>query len=511
MNNMFGDIAAPSFSHTAAFKRSSTVRIESLLIQKISGYNDQVLRPFVTNSNLTGSELTAVATSIVDKAQQGSIDTATIASIGNSFLTRSSEPIASAPIVNGWNQTRARFMMKVILTSPIGTTNPLFILGYTNYDGLTTNNLDPNMEFYVNNIVKGRNQVYQTAFGNQNNLQQVGTQQIFTNNSGQKPSSPFGNYSNNGDTLVMSPMHIYQAIGTAGIYNNESGYPNSILDNRFKTTPGGVSAPKKINVAPTYVATVLNSYISGSESEEFDSLSIDSAIRHYVNSHPFESTSLEENDFFAALDAIRHNSIYSQNKFTLSELQRLDPNVNNVITQIAPDNEHTYICNNSNHWIGTDMNTVSASMVASSVPSLMTEQMISFIRFKSTNHTVDGRPQTTILFGGGFAQCDMQLNYERFKAAFELFVVNDITYGNSIGYMVDVSCHLDGQTTINIKMDNLPETLFSYPTFADALISPVLTTDKNHIFNVANDFGNLVDYVKTERYSSTNPLPTVAF
>lgn len=498
-------------NNSGIFRGTSKVHVESLIIQQTGTFNNQYLRPYVTNPNLNDRDLSGIATAIADSAVNGgknNITAMTVSGAGGSFLTRSSNPDGNAVITNGWDTPRLRFMMKVGLTNQIGGTNSIFISGYTDHQGLINGHLDPNMVFFVNSMTKTRNTVFRTNAGQSNILEQVGTQQFVTNHSN---SNGFDGQSN--QIHMMTPGDLFSIIGTSALYSNVDNPHDAreIKDVRFAVQRGGKAAPRSLNNANNYIANVLNSYIASSNNDvDFQSDPIQSAYTYYKNSNTFEGADIWKNEFFAALDSTRNNNGIDQRPsyFSLKDLTNLDPNVLNVTTFINANPAELHNAGSTSYWHGADLNTVAATTIASSAPALMNEQLISKIVFTSTNATIDGQIATTILFGEGFANnVDMAGNYERFKTCFNYLVAKDISFNNELSFMIRVQIDLMGQTFIKIKMENLPEQDFAYPTFCDSIFSPVVTSNFSNILHVSNDFNSLMNYVKDATVSS---IPNLA-
>lgn len=494
-----------SLSDTAAFHRLSGFRVESLMIQNTGTFNPQFLRPYVTNPHLNNNDLTALSTSIVERAVQGGIDGATVAGIGNSFLTRSSEIDGHAIIPNGWDTQRSQFIMKIVLTNNIGISNPCFVTGYTDHAGINpvTGAIDPKMIFMVNSITQARAVQFRTPMGVTENITSLGTQQLLVDVS----NSLMNNGYNSQSQFVMRPDDIFKTMGNSAMYQ-QADNPldmHSIHDTSIKLDARSKGGAKRINNGSNYIADILNSYINAPRDES--KAATTSALEMYLNTNQFEKYDVYKNDFFKVINSRRQGYATYGNSFSFSELTAIDPNVMNVMTFITTKPGELHTAGQTQHWGGSDLSTVVSSILASSVPSLMTEQLISMIQFKSTNNTVNGQPRTDIIYGAGFdSTVDMSQHYENFKHLFEIMILNDVTFGNQIPYMLEMKVSLSGESWIRIKLDNNPMIDYVTPTFCDSLFSPVITSRLDNMFNMSNDMESLIDYVLQAKGQQT-PMP----
>jgi hypothetical protein len=502
-----------SLAQTSYFRKASRVNVVSLLIQKTGTYNEQALRPYVTNPNLNNREIGALATSIADAAAGGNFDPMSVSNVSSSFLTRSAVPDSIASVPNGWVSERARFFMKVNVTLSTGHTSTLFITGYTDVPGITTVNIDPSMVFYPNSVTLARNQTVNTPFGAQNNVAQIGTQQIFIDSGYDHNMGAFAQRQ-----LLMRPTDIFNNIGneflTAGAdsFGIDKFSPTSFMDSRLSVDSRGKTGSKNLNTSSRYLADIVNSYVNTIQNDDgIPKAPHEAAYTTYMSLYSSEQKDVVESEFFNLLN--QHKGYYGGNSlyFTFKDLQALDPNIDNITTVMNSEPGAFHRAGQTQHWHGSDLSTVAASILASSVPALMVEQLISRISFKSTNDTINAQPLTVILGGNSLSNNqDITSNYERFKLLFEALVLKDISYNNQIGYYVEMNVDLTGETWIKIKIGNDPVVDYVSPTFCDSLFSPLITTKRENVNNVTSDLETLATYIKDATFTpTTSNSPTI--
>lgn len=499
MSSLYGN-ALQSPPPAGIFRGTSKLRVESLMLRHTGTFNDQYIRPFITNPALNNRDLNNIATNIADASLRGNITPLSVSGVGGSFLTRSANPESVAGIVNGWTTQRLRFIMKVSITNSIGGSNTLFVTGYTDHAGVANGHLDPNMEFFVNNLYKVRTTHSQTPVGAHQYLETVGSQQVITDHNKQLNRNT-GSFNNQADLKIMSPGDIFKALESSVIYNSpDNNDYRQMMDCRFLVDHSGKTAPKGINNPNVFIANTLNSYINGPV-DDYQEPEHSAALKHYMRSNEFENQDFWRSEFFGAIDQYRNDYGIRNSSFSLRDIEKVDHNVHNVITFVndRPNELHSHGL--TSYWNGQDLNTVTASIIASSLPTLMSEQLVSTVVITSTNSTINGQPLTTVVQGSGFSnQMDMRQNFDRLRSAFELLIIKDISFNNEIGYNLQVSSDLIGQTHIKIKMEGCPEQDFVFPTFCDALFSPILTTNMDSILRVSEDFSSLMTAVKDAKY-----------
>jgi hypothetical protein len=83
--------------------------------------------------------------------------------------------------------------------------------------------------------------------------------------------------------------------------------------------------------------------------------------------------------------------------------------------------------------------------------------------------------------------------FEVFKHKLESEIIYDFTYGNQIGYTLDIRSDMFGETSISLSLDGEPEVIYVVPTFCDSLISPIANVDPSRVEVVAQSANYLID------------------
>jgi hypothetical protein len=264
-----------------------------------------------------------------------------------------------------------------------------------------------------------------------------------------------------------------------------------------------VSSKRTNSVPTTYIAKVIDSYQMGSKLFNYGQGEADVFAACRSNSMEYAPN---ENPFIRALSAV--TGMIDPSTFTMRDLAQIDPNVPNVTQAIMLGQMKHQLTHagQMEGWGGSSRETVIATLLCNAIPALMMEHMISNITLTSTNHDSLGNFTTIITGGRSFTNMHLVENYELFKRRLEMEVINDFTYGNQETYAMRVNADLIGDTTITIALGSNPEVTYTVPSFCDALIAPVIATNKDHFYSVVNDFDgmirNIIPDVARDNYNS---------
>ena len=84
-------------------------------------------------------------------------------------------------------------------------------------------------------------------------------------------------------------------------------------------------------------------------------------------------------------------------------------------------------------------------------------------------------------------------------------LLTGLTFGNTLPVEGSVRCDLNGETWIELAVGNDPMTPYATPSYADALMAPIVTTDRNNFTGIVRDF-NTVLQAMSENDTGSNIL-----
>lgn len=471
------------------------LRIVKLIMQETGTYNPQYSRPYTTQFD--GQTLNAVVERVVDR-NMGKFDQAALSGLSSSFISPTPTPEAMIPIVNGWNEKRARFLMEVNFDFQLGGSSTSYIQGYTSFPGITASqSIASDMEFYINSIITTKKTSYQTPYGMQ-------VAETVTDNSHLLCSNNWNSISQPGQQRLMRPQDVFCNMQTSHIPGSYGGDITDIMDGRTILRSEATKSSRINGLGGAYASKIIDGYLTSSSLSDFGQS--ESAIISNSISQVHELQAMTD-PFLAALASVTSYGV--TNKFRYTDLTRLDPNVQYVTNYaIAGPTQmlQPHYAGQTAAWHSTDRATLAATILSQAVPAIMMDLMINRMVFKSTNHDITGQMNTVIIDGKSFSNTDMTRNFEMFKRRLEKEVLLDLTYNNQISYAIDMRVDLLGETWIGISIDGQPTIDYVTPSFCDNLFVPVITNSAATVQTLTHDFENLVGYIKDA--GSTMKAPT---
>lgn len=462
------------------------VEVVKALFFETGTYNDLTLRPYETN--LKGHIVSQFA-----EATNGgqAIAASTLAGVANQFLRPSAQQQQLVSIQNGWQEPRLRFLIMLDYQGAMGTVPVRKILqGYTSHLGaLPSGAVDPAMTLYFNNVITLRRTQIETPAGisylwapSEANHLLRGDYEL---NFGQQQNV----------TWLMRPQDVFATMGRAALGSED------VLDLRVAFADSPIRKSRRSNCsAPHYVADVLKGY---RKTFDFSDHAVDLHDAMATAQGLVQENSLTADPFFH--DLTTKTSNFSQGgSVTYGELMSLFPNFDHIAAVIlskqmlrsSPQPYMNHQAGQTEYWTGSTMETVWASILGQSVPSLMMDLLLTRISFSATNQTITGETVVTPMDHDSFAEdMDMRPYVEHFITRLTTEVLRGLTTNSHMDFSLSMMVDTVGETRISLSLAGAPFVDYVTPSFCDALFSPVLTNNHQHILNVANDLQVLSDQV----------------
>lgn len=459
-------------------KQMNVVRF---VIQETGTYNQQYRRPYQTSLDVNAKNL------ILETVDQAKAITPTaLANVAQQFIKPMATPEALVDIAHGWQEPRFRFMLEVQTQDRTGMmTTKEYVVGYTDHPGLSYGGaLDPNMVFFVNGVNTVRESRQVTPVGTQMHQSMVDASHVLVNNQ-------YTGLNAQNQLYGLRPEDVYDQIDNRTIM---AAIDNGmVMDGRTKITGQATKSKRSNAVAPVYMANVLDSYLQTARNQKDDSNHV---IMETARS-TVESSSITEDPFMAFVRTC--SAMTGGNSFTLANLMQLDPNVMNVmrLDPLTPEMRGTlHRSGMTSDWGASDYTTLFATTLAQSVPSYMLAFGINKIRILSTNESIDGKVETKIVAARTLQQhVDISRELQAFTFRLENEVLRNLSYNNQMSFQLDLTVDLLGDTWVNVSLNGQPAVPYVMPSFCDALMAPVTTTNYNNLDGAANDFEALMTEV----------------
>jgi hypothetical protein len=491
------------------------VFVKRLMLAETGRYDTQFSRPYQTQ--LQGSTLNLLSERLAGSTR---FTGPQLAGVASQVIAPTAQPEAQVAIAGvGWNERRLRFMMEVECRMLSGGVVNVMVLGYTNHPGViaATGAIDPRMEFYVNSVISVRNQIENTPTGPRTHTNIIDNSHVLVNPT---YAGAYGNV----QSYKMRPEDVYAAMKV-----NHITPVADVLDIRTVLDSKPIASRRSNAIATDYAANLLDGYSRASFDRNFGvhrEEDILEGARGYV-----QENMVQNNPFFKAISGFRDG--FMTNFFVWTDLLKLDPTaeertivtMQGITQQQGPQAAYDVNSGIASPWGGSEKETQVATTLSQSIPALMTDFGLTKVAFISTNRRVfadaanglapyamQSRISTKVLDVLSFTDFDMSLYMDHFIGRVEQMVMLDISYNNEMDFYVEMQVDLLGETWIKISLNGGPLIPFVTPSFADALMVPVVTQNAHLASQLSNDFGaifhEIADHSGAGYNSGAGGVPT---
>ena len=481
----------------------SIIRLD---LMKIDGYQNQVLRPYVTTIN--GNVINGI-NNILDN-YNNKIPTNAISSLCSNFIAPSSRPetfnnqVITVGIPNNWNENRFVFNL-VVEISINGLTTTEVITGYTNKLDVAKGShgnevfIAPDTVFYINNIA---------TISSRNNLI-TDSKSIIGGGMG---IAAYGNL----NTYKMSPSQLINS-SKYNFADTLSDIPNNTYiatDNMICNTP---TMTNRLNNSPNYVfSKILESYRNvymSSHGSGFDNSVSDVNLIDTLRSKVSDPINTSSSFLYGMSNIYGAFTSTFDYKFLIEMDQFIESKT--FIRTVPIDGM------NSSYWGAADLATQTALIVSNMVTNLLVNYSLSVIEFSSTNKTPMGymgganTVNTQVYNIGSLTNNQTTNDVVKSNREIQLIgmlesIINDelipiVSKNNQVDYTLHVKAIINLDVEVQIAYENEPLERFVFPSFADALLSPILTTNSNIYRKNSNDIGKVLQVIENNTIEKIDP------
>lgn len=460
---------------------ATQIRVVRFIIHETGTYNEQFRRPYV--SQLTPQGLNNILENVVTAPD---INAGVFSGLANQVLAPSPTYESQITIPYGWTERRFRFMLHLEVTYKTGGVIQEIITGWSETPASSVSlygKLDPKTVFKVNNTIHIRQQNINTPFG-------VQTQSSISDCSHVLSDSNWSGIYTPNRQIAMRPSDIFSKLIVSGV-EDELAASNS-YDGTSTLTSIATKSKRTNTVATNYIGDIVRSYTQaesqlGITNDPVGNMDALSTAQSYSREN-----SAARDPFLETISNLTGNPITDY--FTLEDLQRLDPNALNNTTYIkmsTTEMASTHQAGQTQHWGGSDLHTHVATILSNAVPSIMVNQLITRIAFVTTNMDFSGRIDTRIADLDGFvSNMDMSGLANGFIGKLENEILKDFAM-SEIGFGIQMQVDLLGETWIKVNI-NGEEFDYVTPSFCDAMLVPIVTTNNQTAKALAHDLGTLM-------------------
>lgn len=465
---------------------SVNVKVNKALFLETNGFNDMTTRTFETN--MSGQN---TLNQFKESTNNGaSITASAIASVASEFIGLSAQSGPVVGIENGWGNKRLRFILDVeIMLDGVMGGYPVrkIVQGYTDFSDLSfSNQVDPGMKVYFNNVFTLRQSTVHTPYGQQTNYSICEANHILRADYGATENM-------DSNTVALRPVDVFSTMSSNALgYNNEEVYD---LRTSYASSP--VKKSRRENSLPSrYLSSTLNAYKKSIPTDDLVDLPFDGDTQcDEARGHVVEDN-ISSDQFFTLLETYCPN--YPLYGFTTyGALCGIFPDLDakaNVIKQgqgqitSAPATPNDINPLDSEHWHGNGLETVWGATLSSSVPSLMMSLMLTEVSFIANNKTLNGMIDVSIVSIKSFVgELDLTPYGNSLINSLITEVLMPLSRNNLIDFNLLCSVDITGNTVIKLTIGTGYEVTYITPSFCDALFSPVSNGTYNRLKEITYD------------------------
>lgn len=452
--------------------------IERLVVVGTGTYAQQFSHPLTLSINHKNADR------IVDTlGRSRQVTASTVSDFASTVLKANPQAGRAVEIENGWNEQRLRFFMALVAVDANHDRTHCNISGYTNYVGLSRGkHFADDMVFHISSINTLRERQHITPTNQVTAMEHLDTSHVISNPNYQ------ASYRDSQGIWGNRVEDMYTAIDDIELSDGLSGEVFT------QDTRGIVSRQPKLSrrneaVASNYLANAFNGFVKSLRGSEHGSMGeVFEDARNQA-----KNKSAIDDPFLGWLREV--NGPNNSSFFTYGDLVKLDPNVDNVkhISELGLTKRAGNVsAEDSAHWDSADLITEAAVTISQSLPGYMADAKLSMIEFTATNLTVD---EQTIIHAANYNSFLNHLNLERDIDRLKLRLIEDFFFGltlqNTIKFKLRMRCDLLGDTILDIQWGSPEERTYITPSFCDSLLTPLITTDKNVVYDNARDLRNI--------------------
>lgn len=390
-----------------------------------------------------------------------------------------------------WDTARFRFVLEVVIDEPHANMpgQRIVVCGYTDkFDVSHNNEVSDNTVMYVNSIINIRDTISSDRRGYNTIISKVFNNYHLLLGDYDNPHATRGRYRADHS---MRPNDVYSTIERI----RELGIDEDDLDTRTVFAEG-IKGSKRSNSQRTrWMSTMIDKDREGAASTAMygDSDDIFSSARNtYASEHAREPKYVND-EFIRAVARGRGMGQFAEDRsFEYRDLialcgKRATFRDLDDLTDITTMNDSR--ADESEQWRGASKNVIIATSVCHEIPAIMADCLMSSITFNASN--VDGDAEVVIipnsthmLISGDFGNAPA----DAFAARFILEVFNIISHNDRLEVEMEVDCEVGGMTTVELKLNGGSWERYSFPSFADANLTPSMTNRGSVLTNLAEKY-----------------------
>lgn len=446
--------------------------LASLTLQDSGTYNQQYVRSYEVNT--TGEKLDILGRKIEEVTHMNpaaKISAGVLSGISGGLIAPAANWDHAIMVPNGWAEKRFRFSLEVHVSTYFGT-EIYYFQGFSEAMDITLQGtINPKLTFFINSYLK---------IQRSNELGHLGAGGFSDRilESAQVINGRFHVQPNSQSVYGLRPEDIFTGVQSGYM---KAGYDiagaGQVMDDRINKSNDIFRSSRANGIPSNFLSKTVSGYRDATILADYGSDTEDITSRCIGNVH---EGGVYQNPLIRALSNI--TGIPDTTYFTLEMLSRIDPTINQRTTyhRMLDTVRLHQAGDTNNNWGDATIETQMACILANAVSGLMLETMLVAVGFTTTNMTVNGMYDTRFMPGGqAVTTADMRQYFGIFQLRLETEVLPDLTQNNMIPISLSVNADLYGETVMHISVAGAPTETFVTPSFCDALMAPIVTTNQD--------------------------------
>lgn len=486
----------------------TNMRFVSLFLAKMSGYHNQYRRPYETNGT------TASITNILQAVEAGGgvVTPNLFQNVGSDFIKPQAAPeifgnngMNGISISNGWNVSRYSFHLVIEIPNVLGGATLKHVQGFTeHYDiigglGITSSSIDPEAVFTISSIIDVGTSTGHTNNGSYSAGSLKKAAHVLSNLQSNGIQDVIGNpvYNQNTQLNNMRPVDALTYIQGQMLSSAGSG---SVYDTRSIMTHIPKMSNRLNGLQNSYLSTLIGGVINSKQSDLYSDTPYTGQTDIYSHAvSRINEAPAAKDHFISFISNMQHNTHVGA-QFKMKDILRADPTIMERVTLItggAAQRTDIYDgIHDSMAWTGSDYETQNANVIFNAMPGLLLKYGLVNLVFTATNRTVQGAgPIIQILNYDSIIGSDIVLFNGALISDIQQNVINSVTMNCEIAYSITMTCNLFTSSSVELQFENRPSARYVSPTFADSLMTPVVTNNPDRLKMLASDVDTLVSSI----------------
>ncbi len=431
-----------------------------------------------------------------------------LAEVANSVMGYSTAPERRVQLPGGYDQCRFRIIIEYLETRMNNTEKVSYIVGYTDHDerlerGGGSISFDKSMRVYFNTI----SSLTRSRSGRGGRTKYKVNDRSHVLTPPDLDRDDLGRRGRRVDRWESDDAHMLIPSVIAGHMNNDNlgeivgmnVKRSQVDDTRSSIKIIGSKRTSSANSIPSvYMSKVLAGYDSAKRNRvdrEASNLRVLGDVMDAV-----QDDVLSNSAFFHDIIV---NSEYNEDGYiTWGQLCRLYPELDDDrVTECSPLGDHYRHrpgVDNVEHWDNTDMESIIANILVSSIPPMMSELLFEEIELSITNDTADGEISIAVdMYHSLFEKIDLRNNLDTLIYRIKHYLLAGQPWTLPM-FHITATLSTRYESVVDVEYDDDEARIYRFASYADALATPLLSLDGGRIDNISNSLESLMEVIDTK-------------